>query len=115
MCQRSLARSEPYKLKLQLSYTDYNVTTLTEGVIDIKLNDPCDYKSLSTQDFFDLSKYSLITYGDPIFLNLSATYLPDNVTVWSGEDYFCGFPSYEVVAVNSADDKVVLDSTDVDS
>ena len=115
MCQRSLARSEPYQLKLQLSYTNYQVTMLTEDVIDIKLNDPCDYKSLSTQNFFNFTTYSLLTYGDPIFLNLSATYIPDNVTVWSGVDFFCGFPSYEVVAVNSTDGTIVLDSTDVNS
>jgi len=43
--------------------------------------------------------------------NLSETYLADNVTVWSGVDYFCGYPSYEVFVINTTDDSIIIDSS----
>ena len=84
MCQRDLAREEPYKLQIQLSYTNGSVSTLTSNIVDIKLNDPCEYTILPSQKFFASPFYSLQTFGDPLYFDLSDSYLADNATVWSG-------------------------------
>lgn len=79
-------------------------------MISIKLNDPCAFKTLPDQKFFDQSFYSLNTYGQPLVFNISSSYLADNVTLWSGIDYFCGYPTYEVFVYNSSNN-LVIDSS----
>ena len=34
---------------------------------------------------------------------MSESYKPDNVTLWSGIDYFCGYPHYLVTVKNDKD------------
>lgn len=40
---------------------------------------------------------------------MSVKYNADNVTNWSGLDYFCGYPSYQVIVYNDSN-TVIFDS-----
>lgn len=110
MCQRDFAREDPYQLQIQLSYSNGSVTTLIEDKVDIQLRDPCEYTNLPGQKFFLSTYYSLQTYGEPLFFDLSANYVPDNVTDWSGLNYFCGYPTFKVLVYNESN-IVVFDSS----
>jgi len=58
---------------------------------------------ISEQSFFPSPYYSTSTYGEKLEFGLSEAYQRDTVTLHSGIDYFCGYPTYEVEVKNNKD------------
>ena len=77
-------------------YSNYDVTQYSDSIY-LQLDDPCIYTVLpSNQNFFPSPQYSLAAFDPAIKFNLSASYLPDNATLWSNVSYFCGYPQYKL-------------------